>query len=60
METDSRPDMGDAFLVDAVRTPRGRGRPDGALHGVHPQRLFGSCLVALGGGMGTATIVERV
>ncbi len=39
--------MGDAFIVDAVRTPRGKGRPDGALHGVHPQRLFGSCLAAL-------------
>jgi len=36
-----------AWIVDAVRTPRGRGRPDGALHGVHPQRLFGECLRAL-------------
>ncbi|WP_267887842.1 acetyl-CoA C-acetyltransferase [Mycolicibacter sinensis] len=33
-------------MVDAVRTPRGRGRPDGALHGVHPQDLLGQCLTA--------------
>ncbi len=24
--------MSDAFIFDAIRTPRGRGRPDGALH----------------------------
>ncbi|WP_197502791.1 MULTISPECIES: acetyl-CoA C-acetyltransferase [unclassified Mycobacterium] len=28
-------------------TPRGRGRPDGALHDVHPQALFARCLTAL-------------
>jgi acetyl-CoA C-acetyltransferase len=39
--------MGDAWIVDAVRTPRGKGRPDGALHDVHPQALFGQCLRAL-------------
>jgi acetyl-CoA C-acetyltransferase len=39
--------MADAWIVDAVRTPRGRGRADGALHGIHPQALFGLCLVAL-------------
>ncbi len=26
--------MTDAFIYDAVRTPRGKGRPDGALHEV--------------------------
>ena len=36
----------DALIVDAVRTPRGRGRPDGALHDVHPQDLLGQCLTA--------------
>lgn len=30
-----------------MRTPRGRGRPDGALHDVHPQALFARCLDAL-------------
>lgn len=24
--------MPDAFIYDALRTPRGRGRPDGCLH----------------------------
>jgi acetyl-CoA C-acetyltransferase len=39
--------MGDAWIVDVVRTPRGKGRPDGALHDVHPQDLFAQCLQAL-------------
>ncbi len=39
--------MGDAFVVDVVRTPRGKGRPDGALHDVHPQELLAQCLRAL-------------
>jgi acetyl-CoA C-acetyltransferase len=30
-----------------VRTPRGKGRPDGALHGIHPQALLAQCLSAL-------------
>lgn len=37
----------DAWILDAVRTPRGRGRPDGGLHAVHPQTLFARCLTAL-------------
>jgi acetyl-CoA C-acetyltransferase len=39
--------MADAWLVDVVRTPRGKGRPDGALHQVHPQELLAQCLRAL-------------
>lgn len=39
--------MTDAWILDAVRTPRGRGRPDGGLHGVHPQDLLAQCLRAL-------------
>lgn len=31
--------MQDCFIYDAVRTPRGRGRPDGALHEVPPLDL---------------------
>jgi acetyl-CoA C-acetyltransferase len=42
----------EAYLVDAVRTPRGKGRPEGALHGVHPQELFAQCLRALQGRVG--------
>ncbi len=36
-----------AWILDAVRTPRGRGRPNGGLHGIHPQALFAQCLQAL-------------
>jgi acetyl-CoA C-acetyltransferase len=39
--------VGDAWVVDVVRTPRGRGRPDGGLHGIHPQALLAQCLLAL-------------
>src|SRR6476661_7463766 len=42
-----RSEMPDALIVDAVRTPRGKGRPDGALHDVHPQALLAQCLNAL-------------
>ena len=27
------------YIFDAVRTPRGKGRPDGSLSGVTPSRL---------------------
>lgn len=46
--------MADAWIVDAVRTPRGRGRPDGALHEVHPQELLAQCLRALADRVGFA------
>jgi acetyl-CoA C-acetyltransferase len=37
--------MGDAFILDAVRTPRGRGKlGKGALSGLHPQELLAQTL----------------
>ena len=30
----------DAYIVDAVRTPRGKGTPRGSLHGVRPVELL--------------------
>jgi acetyl-CoA C-acetyltransferase len=37
--------MGTAFILDAVRTPRGRGKMDkGALSSLHPQELFAQTL----------------
>ncbi len=37
--------MGNAWIIDAVRTPRGRGKRDkGALGGVHPQELMAQTL----------------
>src|SRR6185437_15049999 len=47
-----RSEMPDALIVDAVRTPRGKGRPDGALHDVHPQALLAQCLTALASRVG--------
>ena len=40
--------MGEAWIIDAVRTPRGRGKREvGALSSVHPQELFAQPLNAL-------------
>jgi acetyl-CoA C-acetyltransferase len=39
--------MTDAFIYDVVRTPRGKGRKDGALHEVTPVRLATTALEAL-------------
>ena len=40
--------MGEAWIIDAVRTPRGKGRKDvGALVQTHPQELMATALRAL-------------
>jgi acetyl-CoA acyltransferase len=39
--------MADAVIVDAVRTPLGKGKPTGALAGVHPVDLLAHPLAAL-------------
>lgn len=40
--------MGEARSIDAVRTPRGRGKQEtGALAGIHPQELLAQALTAL-------------
>ncbi|WP_406723994.1 acetyl-CoA C-acyltransferase [Streptomyces sp. GD-15H] len=39
--------MRDAVIVDAVRTPVGKGRATGALHDVHPADLLARSLAAL-------------
>ena len=40
--------MPEAWIIDAVRTPRGRGKKDtGALSGVHPQELMAQALNAV-------------
>ncbi len=39
--------MPDAFIYDAVRTPRGRGKKDGSLYVVRPVDLLKTTLVAL-------------
>lgn len=39
--------MAEAFIYDAVRTPRGKGKKDGSLHQVTPVQLVVTCLKAL-------------
>jgi acetyl-CoA C-acetyltransferase len=39
--------MTDAYIIDAVRTPRGRGRPDGSLHTITPVQLAAQTLAAV-------------
>jgi acetyl-CoA C-acetyltransferase len=39
--------MSEAWIIDGVRTPRGKGKPSGALHEVHPQELLAQTLKAL-------------
>ncbi len=39
--------MTEAFIYDAIRTPRGRGKATGALHGVPPVTLVTGLLAAL-------------
>ncbi|MCB0023220.1 MAG: acetyl-CoA C-acyltransferase, partial [Caldilinea sp.] len=37
----------EAYIYDAIRTPRGRGKEDGALHGVAPVDLLAALFTAL-------------
>ena len=39
--------MTDAYIYDHVRSPRGRGKPDGALHEVTPVSLASQVLASL-------------
>jgi acetyl-CoA C-acetyltransferase len=39
--------MSEALIIDSCRSPRGRGRATGALHGIHPQELLAQVLQAL-------------
>ncbi|HEY8217646.1 MAG TPA: acetyl-CoA C-acetyltransferase [Acidimicrobiia bacterium] len=39
--------MREALIIDGARTPRGKGKPTGALHDFHPQELLAQVLNAL-------------
>ncbi len=39
--------MTEAWIIDAVRSPRGKGKETGSLHSVHPQRILAQILNAL-------------
>ncbi|MEM9554599.1 MAG: acetyl-CoA C-acetyltransferase [Acidobacteriota bacterium] len=48
--------MAEAWIIDAVRTPRGRGKKDkGALSGIHPQELMAQTLNRLAETTGVET-----
>src|SRR5262249_26974513 len=54
--------MTECCIYDHVRTPRGRGRPDGALHGVPPRELGSRVLRAIRerSGLDTALVEDVV
>ena len=54
--------MADAFVYDAVRTPRGRGKKDGSLHEVPAVRLAARTLEAVRdrSGLDTATVDDII
>ncbi|MCU1359584.1 MAG: acetyl-CoA acetyltransferase [Ilumatobacteraceae bacterium] len=37
----------EAWIIDAVRSPRGKGKDSGSLHPIHPQRILAQVLNAL-------------
>src|SRR3954463_12764964 len=37
----------EAWIIDAVRSPRGKGKESGSLHPIHPQRILAQVLNAL-------------
>ncbi|MCH2172489.1 acetyl-CoA C-acetyltransferase [Myxococcota bacterium] len=39
--------QGEAWIIDAVRSPRGKGKATGGLHEVHPQRILAQVLNGL-------------
>ena len=54
--------MAEAYVYDAVRTPRGRGKKDGSLHEVPAVRLGAKVLEALRdrNGLDTATVDDII
>ncbi|WP_311030005.1 acetyl-CoA C-acetyltransferase [Mesorhizobium koreense] len=54
--------MADAYVYDAIRTPRGRGKKDGSLHEVPAVRLAAKALEAIRdrNGLDTATVDDII
>lgn len=46
--------MTEAWIIDGVRSPRGRGKSNGSLHHIHPQELLAQVLNALAARSGIA------
>jgi acetyl-CoA C-acetyltransferase len=47
--------MGEAWIIDGTRSPRGKGKSNGSLHHIHPQELLAQTLQALVGRTGVDT-----
>jgi acetyl-CoA C-acetyltransferase len=56
------PAMTEAYILDHLRTPRGRGKPDGALHAITPIQLLSQVLDALRdrNGLDTALVEDVI
>ena len=54
--------MTEAFIYDAIRTPRGKGKKDGSLHAVKPVNLLAGLLTELQrrNGFNTAAVDDVV
>jgi len=54
--------MTEAYIYDHVRTPRGKGRPDGGLHSVSPVDLLAQVLISLRdrNGLDTALVEDVI
>lgn len=54
--------MSEAYIYDHVRTPRGKGRPDGGLHPVSPVDLLAQVLISLRdrNGLDTALVEDVI
>ena len=51
----------EAFIYDAVRTPRDKGKARTCLDELeNSQQRFGLITLCAGGGMGITTIIERI
>ena len=50
----------EAYIFDAVRTPRGRGKKDGSLHSVKPISLLTTVLHALQETKGNKLLAARL
>ena len=47
--------MNEAWIIDGVRSPRGKGKANGSLHHIHPQEVLAQVLKALAARTGIAT-----
>ena len=49
----------EAYIYDAIRTPRGRGKANGSLHDVRPLDLLKTCLLYTSMTSSTPGVIRR-